>query len=219
MQRFVLRENIERFEKYLGAAPTGPSHLEIRRMLASARQELAIIEATADGVRPGPNLSWVTAQSRPRFRNLIEGSGHPCLIIDPRPGLHIVDANAAYYEVSMTAPETICGLALFDAFPDNPDNPEADGVANLFASLRLVANTGRHHVMDVQRHDAREPSGHFSERHWFVVNTPILDADGKLIYLLHKVEDVTGRVTAGITTGAGFGAPHSGFNTPATATL
>lgn len=76
-------------------------------------------------------------------------------------------------------------------FPDNPDDPLADGVSNLYASLRIVAQTGRPHAMAVQRYDIRDPDGSFVERYWQPINSAIVDEDGRLTFLLHHVEDVT----------------------------
>jgi hypothetical protein len=36
----------------------------------------------------------------------------------------------------------------------------------------------------------------FIERYWRPVNTPLLDEDGHLAFLLHQVEDVTAEVLA-----------------------
>lgn len=45
--------------------------------------------------------------------------------------------------------------------------------------------------MAVQRYDIRDASGTFLERYWQPINTPIHDAHGELVFLLHHVEDVT----------------------------
>ncbi|WP_246755672.1 hypothetical protein [Bradyrhizobium sp. CCBAU 53338] len=50
--------------------------------------------------------------------------------------------------------------------------------------------------MKVQRYDIRDPSGTFVERHWQPINSPIHDAAGHLVYLLHHVEDVSAQVAA-----------------------
>jgi hypothetical protein len=50
--------------------------------------------------------------------------------------------------------------------------------------------------MAVQRYDIRDPQGQFIERHWQPINSPVHDRDGRLIYILHHVEDVTAEATA-----------------------
>jgi hypothetical protein len=94
------------------------------------------------------------------------------LLIDPRPGLHIVDANKLYSAAAMIEVARVVGEKMFDVFPDNPDDPSADGVANLFASLATVAQTRQPNAMAVQRYDVRDARGNFVERYWQPVNSP-----------------------------------------------
>ena len=99
----------------------------------------------------------------------------------------------------------LAGQRLFEAFPDNPDDPSADGVSNLYASLKLAEETGRAHAMPVQRYDIRDPTGKFVERYWRLVNKPVLGESSRLIYLLHHVEDVTSEVLTMPRRGASAG--------------
>jgi PAS domain-containing protein len=116
------------------------------------------------------------------------------MLLDPGPGLLIVDINDAYAVATFTSRRDVVGRSLFEIFPDNPDNPLADGVSNLYTSLRIVAETGRPHAMKIQRYDIRNPSGAFVERHWQPINTPLHDGAGRLVFLLHHIEDVTARI-------------------------
>jgi PAS domain-containing protein len=116
------------------------------------------------------------------------------MLLDPGPGLHIVDINDAYAIATFISRSDVVGKSLFEIFPDNPDDALADGVSNLYSSLRIVAQTGQPHAMAVQRYDIRDPNGAFVERHWQPINSPIRDRDGHLIFLLHHVEDVTDQV-------------------------
>jgi PAS domain-containing protein len=118
------------------------------------------------------------------------------MLLDPGPGLQIVDINTAYAEATLTDRDSVVGRSLFEVFPDNPDEPLADGVSNLYASLRTVAQTGRAHAMAVQRYDICDPDGSFIERHWQPINSPIHDENGRLAFLLHHVEDVTDQVAS-----------------------
>ena len=114
------------------------------------------------------------------------------LVLDPQ--LQIVAVSEAYLQATMTKREEILGRGLFDVFPDNPDDPQATGVRNLQKSLdrvrdKLVADT-----MAVQKYDIRRPpeqGGGFEERFWSPVNSPVLDEQSRLEYIIHRVEDVT----------------------------
>ncbi|HWA77978.1 MAG TPA: ATP-binding protein [Polyangiaceae bacterium] len=126
------------------------------------------------------------------YRALFEAGPGPCLVLTPE--LTIVTANDAYLSATMTTREAIVGRGLFDVFPDNPNDPGADGVANLRSSLERVLKTGRPDAMAVQKYDVRRPDsegGAFETRFWSPNNSPVFDSDGRLIALLHRVEDVT----------------------------
>lgn len=48
-------------------------------------------------------------------------------------------------------------LAPFNVFPDNPDDPKAEGVRNLPASLERVRQDRVADAMPVQKYDIRRP--------------------------------------------------------------
>ncbi|BBG00991.1 MULTISPECIES: ANTAR domain-containing protein [Pseudonocardia] len=121
----------------------------------------------------------------------------PYLVLDP--DLRIVAANPAYCTATFRTPEELAGRPVFEVFPDNPDLPGADGVTNLTASLEQVLRFGRRDRMVVQRYDVRMPAGDdgFVERVWLPVNSPLRCPDGRVIGVLHHVEDVTEVLAAG----------------------
>lgn len=116
------------------------------------------------------------------------------LLVAPDASFTILDASDAYLAATMTTRESLVGRPLFEAFPDNPDDPNATGTRNLRHSLETVIATRESHTMDVQQYDVRRPperGGGFEERHWSPVNTPLLDADGRVQLIIHQVHDVT----------------------------
>jgi PAS domain S-box-containing protein len=128
----------------------------------------------------------------PDFRRIFEASPGCYLVLAT--DLTIVASSDAYLRATMTRRAEILGRNLFDVFPDNPDDPEATGVANLRASLGRVLAEKRAHVMTIQKYDIRRPEsagGGFEERHWSPVNSPVIGDDGNVAYIVHRVEDVT----------------------------
>ena len=79
------------------------------------------------------------------------------------------------------------GEKLFDVFPDNPDVPNADGVSNLYESLKHCAQSGQAHRMQLQRFDIRDRTGKFVKRHWRPLNSPLGDEKGRLVFLVHRI--------------------------------
>ena len=138
---------------------------------------------------PQPNRSQID------FRALFDATPSLYLVLLPDdPRFTIVAANATYAEATFTKPAEIVGRGVFEVFPDNPQDPHASGVQNVSASLREVLATKATHTMAAQKYDIRRPAnlgGGFEERYWSPVNSPLLDANGNVQFIIHRVEDVT----------------------------
>ncbi|MFF9090406.1 PP2C family protein-serine/threonine phosphatase [Streptomyces sp. NPDC014991] len=120
----------------------------------------------------------------------------PCLMLGT--DLVIADANRAFGEVTGRNRAELVGQYLFDAFPDNSADPEADGVATLKASLHRVLSSGQTDHMALQKYDipvAGNPEV-FKERWWTAINVPVLGPDGKVAWIIHRSEDMTDVVRA-----------------------
>lgn len=126
------------------------------------------------------------------YRALFESAPDLYLILNNE--LIIVAVSDAYARATMTRRCDILGRGIFEVFPDNPDDPAAEGVRNLRVSLQRVLQTGKPDSMPVQKYDIRKPEeegGGFEERYWSPLNTPVAGENGKLVYIIHRVEDVT----------------------------
>ena len=126
------------------------------------------------------------------FRALFESVPGLYLVLDPE--VNIVAVSDAYCRATTTRREDILGRAIFDVFPDNPDDPAADGVRRLRASLQRVLQNGVADAMAVQKYDIRKPEqegGGFEVRYWSSLNSPVRGQDGSIAYIIHRVEDVT----------------------------
>jgi anti-anti-sigma regulatory factor len=131
----------------------------------------------------------------PDFRKLFESAPGCYLVLNP--DLTIVAVSDAYLRATMTERDAIVGRGVFDVFPDNPDDPTTTGSANVRASFLRVLDQRRPDTMAVQKYDIRRPEsegGGFEERHWSPVNTPVPGDDGRVAYIIHRVEDVTEQV-------------------------
>ena len=140
-----------------------------------------------------PSSGLVPAESD--FHLLFDAAPGLFLVLKPdSPHFSIVAVTEAYLQATMTQRKQVIGRGLFEVFPDNPQDPAADGVSNLRASLNRAISQRRADKMAVQKYDIRRPEedgGGFEIRYWSPVNTPIFDATGRLVYLIHRVEDVT----------------------------
>jgi PAS domain S-box-containing protein len=107
------------------------------------------------------------------------------------PDLAIAAASDAYLGVTMTKRENITGMQVFEAFPINPNGPSGGSMDGLRVSLNHVLKYKTAHTMPDFRYDIRRPDGSFEERYWCAVNTPILNSNKEITWIVHKVEDIT----------------------------
>jgi PAS domain S-box-containing protein len=115
----------------------------------------------------------------------------PGLYLIILPNFDIVNASDSYLEATMTKRADITGKNLFDVFPDNPDDVSANGELNLRYSLNHVLKNKTAHTMAVQKYDIRQPDGTFIEKFWSPLNKPVLNSNNEVVYIIHRVEDVT----------------------------
>jgi signal transduction histidine kinase/ActR/RegA family two-component response regulator len=126
------------------------------------------------------------------FRSLFESLPGLFLVLSPQ--LRILAASDAYLSATMTRRHDIVGRGVFEVFPDNPNDPYATGVRNVKASFERVLRDRVSDIMPLQKYSIRRPleeGGAFEERYWSPMNSPVLDKDGKILYIIHRVEDVT----------------------------
>jgi len=110
--------------------------------------------------------------------------------------LFIITASNKFLEATGTTREFLRGKHIFEAFPDNPDLPDADGMKNINASLQEVLRTKQPHFMDIQRYDVpdmRHP-GQFITRYWEPSHTPVLNEAGEIEYIIQHANNITEKV-------------------------
>lgn len=126
------------------------------------------------------------------FRMLLEKLPGLYWVFDPE--FRIVAATDEVLKAGMRTREEVIGRRIVEAFPDNPDDPDASGVANLTASLERVRKTLAPDPMPVQQYDVERPAqdgGGYEVRYWSVINCPLLDRNGELLYIYQRAEEVT----------------------------
>lgn len=153
--------------------------------------------STGQAAPESPDAAALRAGSAPAalpdFRLLFESAPGLYLALrnDP-PCFTIVGASNAYLAATLTERSAVLGRGLFEVFPDDPDDPAADGARNLRVSLMRVVATRAADTMAVQKYAIRRPddSG-FEERFWSPVNSPVMAGDGSFEFIIHRVQDVT----------------------------
>jgi hypothetical protein len=129
---------------------------------------------------------------KPDFQLLFESAPELYLVLTT--DQEIVAVSEAYLRAMMTERQRLLGRHVFDLFSGNPDDHTATWITNLRDSLERVLHSGVADAMAAQRLDIRRPEpmgGGFEERYWSCVNSPVLGAGGEVVYVIHRIEDVT----------------------------
>ena len=126
------------------------------------------------------------------YRALFRASPYPYLVMTP--DLTIVGASGAYLRSVRRTEEDIVGRYVFEAFPEDPDNPAATDISEVRGSLLRALAKGEPDATAFVRYavPVDTPDGRvFEERYWSTVHTPVLDGDGNPIFVVQNPVDVT----------------------------
>src|SRR6266851_4201099 len=107
----------------------------------------------------GPAEENSSTRGKPRpaadFQALFQAAPGSFLVLDP--DLVIVAVTDAYLRHTMTSRADLLSKGIFEAFPDNPDDPAATGVSNLRASPNRALRDHVPDTMAVQKYDIKRP--------------------------------------------------------------
>jgi PAS domain S-box-containing protein len=139
-----------------------------------------------------------TEEDRLHFRTLFESTAGAYIVLRPD-NYEVVAVGEAYLRVTSMTREMIIGRCLFDVFPELPDDPSVNAIRNTRLSLERVKATRRSDAVPVQRYPiprSAEEGGGVEERFWSPINSPVFSPTGELIFIVHRVDDVTPFVRA-----------------------
>ncbi|MEF9885314.1 PP2C family protein-serine/threonine phosphatase [Streptomyces sp. P9-A4] len=114
------------------------------------------------------------------------------------PDLVYADANEDFLRLAGRSLDQLLGRYIFDVFPENPNDPAAAGRRETQASMLRVVATGDRDTMALLRYDIEDPErpGHWVEHFWSPVNAPVPGPDGRVVLIVHRVEEVTELIRA-----------------------
>jgi signal transduction histidine kinase len=127
------------------------------------------------------------------FERVFRSAPDPYLLISP--DLTLLSASDAYLKAAMSTYEHIVGKNIFEAFPGNPNDPIGTGVANVKNAIETVLATGKMHRMPEQKYDVPiAGTDKFAVKYWSPTHHPVLDNEGRVLYVLQRPVDVTEEV-------------------------
>lgn len=126
------------------------------------------------------------------FKKLFEVSSNAYMVLDR--DLRYVAANPVYLRETGSRLDQLLGRYIFDLFPNDPDDPGNAPARMLQKSLERVLTTGeRDHLALIPYRVPKELDGQLvtEERFWSATHSPVLDADGRVAFILQHTVDVT----------------------------
>jgi len=116
----------------------------------------------------------------------------PGAVVLLSPELVVLDVSNGYLDVVGRGPEQIIGRKIFEAFAENPRDPNDTGPRDLRDSLETVLATGEPDFMNA-RYDVEDPvhPGEFEERYFAVANMPCCGTTGQIGMIIHMAQEVT----------------------------
>jgi PAS domain S-box-containing protein len=108
----------------------------------------------------------------------------------------VLDNSDEHVAISLLPREKAQGRNIFDAYPSAPESQR-----DLHASHEQVRRTLRPDTMPLLRYDLERPAelgGGTEERYWQLTHYPLLDAEGRLQYILQIPQDVTAQHRASL---------------------
>ncbi|MFV8332230.1 PAS domain S-box protein [Flavobacterium sp. GSP14] len=123
---------------------------------------------------------------------LFEQSQGLVLVIDTN--FTIVAASDDFIKKTKTTRESITRCDIFVVFPLNPEDRTGDGESKMRASFNWVIKNKTADTLPIVRYDIPKRTsegGGFESKYWKVINSPILDANNNVKYIIQRSEDVT----------------------------
>ena len=127
---------------------------------------------------------------KPDLAQAFRSSANAYMILDAQ--LRYVDANDVYLKITGSSLESIVGKYLFDAFPNDPDDPNNASAQMLRGSFERVLASGQtDHLALIPYRVPAYPGGPLTDtRYWSATHTPLL-VDGKVAFIMQHTVDVT----------------------------
>ncbi|WP_353482810.1 ATP-binding protein [Haliscomenobacter sp.] len=126
------------------------------------------------------------------YIKIFEQSSELLVVIDTN--FAIVAASDAFLKSTSTVRENIVGCAIFEVFPDNPDDETANGKSKVLDSFNRVLKNKTPDTLAVVKYDIPKPElegGGFEVKYWQGINSPLLDEQHNVKYIIQRIEDVT----------------------------
>jgi diguanylate cyclase (GGDEF)-like protein/PAS domain S-box-containing protein len=127
------------------------------------------------------------------FQVVFEACPHPSVVVQADADFTIVAANDRYLAATLTRREDLLGRGLFEALPKGSLGAFGNDLRDLRSALTTVKHDRVRAVMEVRRCDppAADGANELPVKCWRLVNSPMLDPRGRVLFIIVHAEDVT----------------------------
>jgi signal transduction histidine kinase len=122
--------------------------------------------------------------------------GNSALLLPDTPTFTIAAVTNGYVQNSNKRREELVGKGLFEAFPVANDEEHETSEKQLRYSLEYALLKKESHHLPLHRYDIPTTNGSFEGRYWSAVNTPVLNENEEVLYIIHSADDVTAQIKA-----------------------
>ncbi len=131
-----------------------------------------------------------------KFQDIFESL--PGLFLVLSTDFKIIAVSNSYLKAVFMKREDIIGKLIFDIFPEKINSSLPNSEDNLRASFNRVIQTKLSDKMMMQQYDIKlkrfeQGNDYFEILFWQPYNSPVLDDNGNLLYIIHHVENITKR--------------------------
>lgn len=150
-----------------------------------------------ESISPSQRRSFRVSDTSPDFKAIFEQVPANYVVVDMN--WRIVAVTDGYLQMTSRKRDDLVGEIIFNAFPDNPNDPSANGTSVLRQALETAAKSkAAEWLPGAQRYPVErrpEDGGGFEERWFRAVNAAVLDESGTVSFVIHGNEDVTEQCT------------------------
>jgi PAS domain S-box-containing protein len=119
--------------------------------------------------------------------------GNNVLIKADFPRFTIIGVSDSYTQLVGRSRTELIGKGVFEAFLPNPASPEDSEV--LMASFEEVIATKKVSNLPVHRYDVKDNLNLYVNKFWKIINSPVIDHEGNVIFIVNSVKDITNEIT------------------------
>lgn len=140
-------------------------------------------------------VSHIFMVSKNKVLQIFKASPTPVSILKAKNNKFIyVQVNTAYEKLTGKTESTLLGNSLFDVFTSRDSNGETTGAPQLLKSFQKVLKNKSTDIIDHIRYDIEISAGDIREMYFKVENTPVLDDEGEVEFIINTAIDISSQV-------------------------